>query len=74
MIIYGARISLLVGFTATIGTMIIGLVVGLTAGYYGGKTDTVLNVVTDWFLVIPWIRSRSCSSRCSARACSTSPW
>lgn len=55
MMIYGARISLLVGFTATIGTMTIGLVVGLTAGYYGGKTDTVLNVFTDWFLVIPWI-------------------
>ena len=55
MIIYGARISLLVGFTATIGTMIIGLVVGMGAGYYGGKTDTVLNLFTDWFLVIPWI-------------------
>ena len=55
MLIYGARISLLVGLTATIGTMIIGLVVGMGAGYYGGKTDTVLNLFTDWFLVIPWI-------------------
>jgi peptide/nickel transport system permease protein len=55
MLIYGARISLLVGLTATIGTMIIGLVVGLSAGYFGGKTDSVLNLFTDWFLVIPWI-------------------
>jgi len=55
MLIYGARISLLVGFTATIGTMIIGLVVGLSAGYFGGKTDTTLNLFTDWFLVLPWI-------------------
>ena len=55
MLIYGARISLLVGLTATIGTMLIGLVVGMGAGYYGGKTDTVLNLFTDWFLVIPWI-------------------
>lgn len=55
MLIYGARISLLVGFSATIGTMIIGLVVGLSAGYFGGKTDTTLNLLTDWFLVLPWI-------------------
>jgi peptide/nickel transport system permease protein len=55
MLIYGARISLLVGFTATIGTMIIGSVVGLAAGYYGGRTDTILNAVTNWFLVLPWI-------------------
>jgi peptide/nickel transport system permease protein len=55
MIVYGARISLLVGFTATIGSMFIGGVVGITAGYFTGKTDTVLNGVTNWFLVLPWI-------------------
>jgi peptide/nickel transport system permease protein len=55
MLIYGARISLLVGFTATIGTMLIGSVVGIAAGYYGGRVDTLLNAFTNWFLVIPWI-------------------
>jgi peptide/nickel transport system permease protein len=55
MLIYGARISLLVGFTATIGTMLIGSVVGIAAGYYGGRIDTWLNAFTNWFLVIPWI-------------------
>ena len=35
--------------------MIIGAVVGITAGYFGGKIDTVLNFFTNWFLVIPWI-------------------
>jgi peptide/nickel transport system permease protein len=55
LIIYGSRISLLVGFAATIGTMLIGAVVGISAGYYGGRIDTMLNAFTNWFLVIPWI-------------------
>jgi peptide/nickel transport system permease protein len=55
MLIYGSRISLLVGFTATIGTMLIGSVVGIASGYYGGKIDSLLNAFTNWFLVIPWI-------------------
>jgi peptide/nickel transport system permease protein len=55
MLIYGSRISLLVGFAATIGTMLIGSAVGIAAGYYGGKIDTLLNAFTNWFLVIPWI-------------------
>lgn len=55
LIIYGSRISLLVGVTATIGTMLIGAVVGIASGYYGGRIDTMLNAFTNWFLVIPWI-------------------
>jgi peptide/nickel transport system permease protein len=55
LILYGARISLLVGVTATIGTMLIGAVVGIASGYYGGRIDTLLNAFTNWFLVIPWI-------------------
>jgi peptide/nickel transport system permease protein len=56
LLIVGARISLLVGFAATLGAMLIGASVGITAGYYGGtKIDTALNAVTNWFLVLPWI-------------------
>lgn len=55
MLIYGSRISLLVGFTATLGTMLLGSVVGIAAGYYGGRIDTLLNAFTNWFLVLPWI-------------------
>jgi peptide/nickel transport system permease protein len=55
MLAYGARISLLVGLAATIGTMLIGAVVGITGGYFGGKTDTFFNFLTNCFLVIPWI-------------------
>ena len=56
LVIVGARISLLVGFTAAFGTMLIGATVGISAGYFGGtKIDTALNAFTNWFLVLPWI-------------------
>lgn len=56
LVIEGARISLLVGFTATIGAMAIGAVVGISAGYFAGtKIDSALNALTNWFLVIPWL-------------------
>jgi peptide/nickel transport system permease protein len=56
LLITGARVSLLVGFTAAIGAMLIGAVVGISSGYWGGtKIDTVLNAFTNWFLVIPWL-------------------
>jgi peptide/nickel transport system permease protein len=55
MVIYGARISLWVGLWATVGSMFIGGLVGISAGYFGGWQDSALNAFTNWFLVIPWI-------------------
>ncbi len=55
MVIYGARISLLVGLAATFVTITLGAGVGIYGGYYGGRIDSVLNAFTNWFLVIPWI-------------------
>jgi peptide/nickel transport system permease protein len=55
LVIFGSRISLLVGFSATVMTMLVGATVGIVGGYYGGRTDTVMNALTNWFLVIPWI-------------------
>ena len=54
-IIYGSRVSLLVGLVATIVSMGLGASVGLLSGYWGGVKDEVLMRVTDVFLVIPWL-------------------
>jgi peptide/nickel transport system permease protein len=53
LLMWGARVSLLVGFSASVIAVLIGGTVGLLAGYLGGRTDVVLMRVTDYFLVIP---------------------
>jgi peptide/nickel transport system permease protein len=53
--IWGARISLLVGLAATVLAMLIGSVVGITAGFFGGWFEAVLMRLTEWFLVIPFL-------------------
>ena len=52
-LLYGARISLLVGLVAMAVTMVIGTAVGLAAGYFGGGVDTLLMRVTDVMLAFP---------------------
>ncbi len=54
-ILYGARISLLVGFLSVILAMLIGVGVGLIAGYFGGMTDAVLMRIADIQLTFPAI-------------------
>jgi len=53
LLVYGARISLLIGFCAAAISAVIGGTIGIVSGFYGGKTDTALMRVTDYFLVIP---------------------
>ncbi len=50
---YGARISLLVGITSTLGAVGIGVLLGAVAGYYGGWLDDLLMRVTEFFQIIP---------------------
>jgi peptide/nickel transport system permease protein len=52
-LIYGARVSLIVGFTASIMSMFIGTSVGLIAGYYGGRVGNLLMRGVDFLMVIP---------------------
>ncbi|WP_240033930.1 ABC transporter permease [Planococcus salinus] len=54
-IIYGSQISLLVGITSVVVAGIIGVTVGLIAGYYGGFIDNALMRLVDSFLAIPTI-------------------
>ncbi|HSF60370.1 MAG TPA: ABC transporter permease [Gaiellaceae bacterium] len=54
-IVFGARISLLVGLAATAIAMVIGTLVGVCAGFFGGWVDAVLGRLSEWFLVIPFI-------------------
>jgi len=52
-IIWGSRVSLLVGFSAAALSVIIGTLVGMVSGYYGGAPDSILMRVTDLFLSVP---------------------
>jgi ABC-type dipeptide/oligopeptide/nickel transport system permease subunit len=54
-VVYGARISLRVGFLATLMAMLIGLFLGAIAGFVGGRTDNLIMRLTDIFLAIPYI-------------------
>jgi peptide/nickel transport system permease protein len=52
-IIFGARISLMVGVAAMLVTIIIGVTIGLLSGFFGGATDFVLMRFTDVMLTLP---------------------
>ena len=54
-ILYGARISLMVGLSAVAISLSIGIVLGAVAGYWGGKVDTVIMRIMDMMLAIPSI-------------------
>ena len=50
---YGARVSLIVGFFAAFISIFIGGVIGIVAGFYGGRVENLLMRFTDTMLVIP---------------------
>lgn len=52
-VLYGARVSLLVGVVATLVNVIIGLLIGTLAGYFGRWLDVVLMRLTDTFFAFP---------------------
>lgn len=54
-IMYGARVSLLVGFAAVVFSTVVGVTVGLLAGYLGGKVDALLMRIADIQLTFPSI-------------------
>ncbi|MFQ5909582.1 MAG: ABC transporter permease [Thermoplasmata archaeon] len=52
-LVWGSQLSLLVGLAATLISVFIGVMVGLSAGYYGGASDELLMRIVDFLLVIP---------------------
>jgi len=54
-IAYGSRISLLVGVVSTLISVVFGVVVGVVAGYLGGRVDTVIALIIDVVLSIPFL-------------------
>jgi peptide/nickel transport system permease protein len=54
-ILYGSRISLLVGFASVILAMIVGVSLGLISGYIGGVLDTLIMRIADMMLTFPAI-------------------
>ena len=54
-LMYGGRISLMVGFVVVIVEMLLGVTMGGIAGYYGGKVDMVIMRLVEMFVSIPFI-------------------
>ncbi|WP_288744770.1 ABC transporter permease [uncultured Enterococcus sp.] len=54
-VVYGGRVSLLVGILAMLTATFIGTVIGLVAGYFGGWLDNVLMRAVDVLSAIPWL-------------------
>ena len=52
-VVYGARISLAVGFFASIIVLVIGMVIGSIAGYFGGKVDIIIMRIVDIIYSLP---------------------
>lgn len=51
--IFGARVSLLVGLVSTLVALVVGVPIGAMAGYFGGKVDDALMRFTEFFQTIP---------------------
>ncbi|HET8531591.1 MAG TPA: ABC transporter permease, partial [Methylomirabilota bacterium] len=54
-LVWGARISLLAGVATASSSMLIGVLLGLHAGYWGGRVDTVVMRLTDILMAFPYI-------------------
>lgn len=54
-LIIGTRNSLSIGILVTVMTGVIGILVGLVSGYFGGKVDNVLMRTVDFFMILPFL-------------------
>ncbi|WAA11350.1 ABC transporter permease [Fervidibacillus albus] len=54
-LLYGGRVSLIIGFSAMIFTLLIGVILGSIAGYYGGRVDSFIMRSADMMLILPFL-------------------
>ena len=54
-LLYGGRVSLWVGIAAALGSALIGTLVGLLAGFHGGRIDALLMRLTDGVIALPFL-------------------
>jgi peptide/nickel transport system permease protein len=54
-ILYGGQVSLLAGLLGATVTLFLGALIGMAAGYYGGRRDDLLMRVAELFLALPWL-------------------
>ncbi len=54
-VIYGARISVIIGLAAPALSTVMGLAIGMTSGYIGGKFDLVVQRFVDGVICLPWL-------------------
>ncbi|MSQ34454.1 MAG: ABC transporter permease [Dehalococcoidia bacterium] len=54
-LVYGARVSLMVVLISTTSGMLIGTILGLVAGYFGGNVDEIISRIVDIWLAIPFL-------------------
>jgi len=52
-LVWGTRVAFTIGLSATLGRMLIGVLLGLISGYYGGLLDATIMRVTDAFMAFP---------------------
>lgn len=52
-LLYGGRVSLFVGLVAAVSSAVIGTLIGVVAGYFGGRLDSVLMRLTDGIIALP---------------------
>ncbi|GIN86624.1 oligopeptide transport system permease protein AppC [Heyndrickxia sporothermodurans] len=54
-LLYGGRISLIVGLSAMLFTLVIGVILGSIAGFYGGIVDSIIMRIADIILMLPFL-------------------
>ena len=53
LVVHATRVSMIIGFLATVVTVAVGAVVGIVSGYIGGRFDSLMMRIADFFLVLP---------------------